>query len=224
MFTIKKYIIGIIIGTMIFSGIAIVDDLIIKISMGLAASIAFSLVGFLYTAGLISSKAEGGKARFSIFIILLCFFLFVFTQIVKGVMWLFSFPIWLYITIICIGAVTLTIVMIIKNRKVKTIYSNTSTQTQNISYTNIEQSKVEEVVSQIDTELKTIQQLLLEEKVHKFILATTNNLQSPGLQYVKVYKSALNYPTIKGYIKMDHAAAFWGDVYYAYEKRWIKYT
>lgn len=79
MFTIKKYIIGLILGTMIFCGIAIVDDLIVKLSMGIAASLAFSIVGSLYTAGLISSKADGGKARVVIFVFLLAFFLYVFT-------------------------------------------------------------------------------------------------------------------------------------------------
>ncbi|MDD4069593.1 MAG: hypothetical protein PHF05_03980 [Candidatus Izemoplasmatales bacterium] len=65
MFTVKKYIIGLILGTMIFSGFAIVDDLIVKLSMGVAASLAFSIVGSLYTAGLISSKADGEKHELS---------------------------------------------------------------------------------------------------------------------------------------------------------------
>ena len=71
--------------------------------------------------------------------------------------------------------------------------------------------------------LKQYVSLLYEEKDRNHILATTNNPYSPGLQYVKVYTNALGYSNIKGYIKMDHAAAFWGDIFYADEKRWIKY-
>lgn len=40
MFTVKKYIVGLLIGTIVFSGIAIVDDMIVKISMAAASSLA----------------------------------------------------------------------------------------------------------------------------------------------------------------------------------------
>ena len=224
MFTVKKYIIGLIIGTMIFSGIALVDDLIIKISMGAAASLAFSIVGSLYSAGLITSKAEGGKARLYIFVILLGFFLYVFTQIAKGIIWLFSFPTWIYIVIISSCAIILVIFMIVKNKKAKERYTQLTKLTENTQISN--QENTEEVItkpSQVIV-LKTIPELLREENGNNFIIATSNNPNSPGLQYVKVYKKALTYTKIQGYIKMDHAAAFWGDVYYAYEKRWTKYS
>ena len=119
MFTVKKYVIGIILGTIIFSGIAIVDDLIVKLSMGAAASLAFSIVGSLYTAGLISSRADGGKARLVIFIILLTLFLYVFTQIAKGIIWLFSFPMWVYIVLISVGAVSIILIMVFNNKRAK---------------------------------------------------------------------------------------------------------
>ena len=224
MFTIKKYIIGIIIGTMIFSGIALVDDLIIKISMGAAASLAFSIVGSLYSAGLITSRSEGGQARLYIFVILLAFFLYVFTQIAKGVIWLFSFPTWIYIVIISTCAIILVIFMIVKNKKAKERYTQLPKLTENTQISN--QTKIEEVIakpSQVIA-LKTIPELLREENDNEFVIATSNNPNSPGLQYVKVYKKALSYSKIQGYIKMDHAAAFWGDVFYAHEKRWIKYS
>jgi hypothetical protein len=223
MFTVKKYIIGLIIGTMIFSGIALVDDLIIKISMGAAASLAFSIVGSLYSAGLITSKAEGGKARLYIFVILLGFFLYVFTQIAKGIIWLFSFPTWIYIVIISSCAIILVIFMIVKNKKAKERYTQLPNLVENTQISNQEKTKeVIEKPSQI-IGLKTIPELLNEENDNDFIIATSNNPNSPGLQYVKVYKKALSYSKIQGYIKMDHATAFWGDVFYAYDKRWIKY-
>ena len=222
MFTVKKYIIGLIIGTMIFSGIALVDDLIIKISMGAAASLAFSIVGSLYSAGMITSRAEGGQARLYIFVILLGFFLYVFTQIAKGIIWLFSFPTWIYIVIISTCAIILVIFMIVKNKNAKERYTQLPNLVENTQISI--QEKTEKVIEkplQI-IELRTIPELLREENVNDFIIATSNNPNSPGLQYVKVYKKALSYSKIQGYIKMDHAAAFWGDVFYAYEKRWTK--
>jgi hypothetical protein len=223
MFTIRKYIIGIILGTMIFSGIAIVDDLIIKLSMGLAASIAFSFVGALYTAGVISSRADGGKARLFIFIILLAFFLYVFTQIAKRIIWLFSFPMWIYIVLISAGAISLIVIMIFNNKKAKKRYLKELTVLESPKQHVVDEVRVEESISMAEPLPKSIRELLLEEKENNFVLATTSNPYSPGLQYVKVYKNALEYPKIKGYIKMDHAAAFWGDVYYADDKRWQKY-
>lgn len=223
MFTVKKYIIGLILGTMIFSGFAIVDDLIVKLSMGVAASLAFSIVGSLYTAGLISSKADGGKARIVIFMFLLAFFLYVFTQIAKGIIWLFSFPMWIYIVLLSLGAISLILVMINNYKIAKKRYSKQLAVESSPKPIFIPKEVINESIYRAEPTLKTIRELLYEEKDRSYILATTNNPYSPGLQYVKVYKNALGYSSIKGYIKMDHAAAFWGDIFYADEKRWIKY-
>jgi hypothetical protein len=223
MFTIKKYIIGIIIGTMLFSGIAIVDDLIVKLSMGAAASLAFSIVGSLYTAGLISSRADGGKARLVIFIILLTLFLYVFTQIAKGIIWLFSFPMWVYIVLISVGAVSIILIMVFNNKRAKKRYITKLSVVELLNPNPVIKVPFNESITKVEPVLKSIRELLLEETENNFIIATTNNSYNPGLQYVKVYLNALEYPKIKGYIKMDHAAAFWGDVYYADDKRWIKY-
>jgi hypothetical protein len=223
MFTVKKYVIGIILGTIIFSGIAIVDDLIVKLSIGVAASLAFSIVGSFYTAGLISSRADGGKARLFIFLILLAFFLYIFTQIAKGIIWLFSFPLWIYIVLISVGAIFLILVMINNYKIAKKRYSKQLTVESSSKPASIPKEVVNESIYRAEPLFKTIRELLYEEKDRNYILATTNNPYSPGLQYVKVYKNALSYSNIKGYIKMDHAAAFWGDIFYADEKRWIKY-
>jgi hypothetical protein len=72
-------------------------------------------------------------------------------------------------------------------------------------------------------QLKTIRELLRNENENNYIKAYHYEPHSPGLEYVKVYKNALKHSKIKGYIKMDNAAAFWGDVYYAEDKRWISY-
>ncbi|QLY40723.1 hypothetical protein HF295_07615 [Hujiaoplasma nucleasis] len=224
MFTVKKYIIGLLIGTMIFSGIAIVDDMIVKISMAAASSVAFTVVGSFYSAGLITSKAEGGKARMIIFVILLCFFQYVFTQIAKGIIWLFSFPIWIYIAILSFSIAVLILVMLYKDKKVKQKY-NAIFKIENRVDDSSEQTlnKSPSVDDNPIVKYMTIRELLKNEKNLDYIKAYHNNPHSPGLEYVKVYKSALNHSKIKGYIKMDNATAFWGDVYYAEDRRWMKF-
>lgn len=124
-FTVKKYIIGLLIGTIIFSGIAFVDEIIVKISMAAASSLAFTLVGSFYSAGIISSKAQGGKVRITLFVVLLILFLYVFTQIAKGIVWFFSFPIWIYIVILTISTGLLIVVMLIRDKKTREQYITT---------------------------------------------------------------------------------------------------
>ena len=223
MFTVRKYLIGLLIGTIVFSGIALVDEAIVKLSLATASSLAFSIVGSFYSAGLISTKADGGKARMIIFLVLLCFFLYVFTQIAKGIIWLFSFSIWIYITVLIVSVIMFTIYMVFKDKETRIIYESTvnkdSDETVEVSQPVINKIRSIEIKSE---ELKTIKQLLLEETKLDYIKAYYNNPNSPGLEYVKVYKSSLKYSVVKGYIKMDNAAAFWADVHYAVDKRWIR--
>ena len=59
------------------TGIALVDKVLWKILLSLAFNVATIIVGILFSAKLLHGKVEGGKARISIFllmvIILLCF-------------------------------------------------------------------------------------------------------------------------------------------------------
>ncbi len=211
------------IGAIAFSGIALVDELIVKISMVAASSLAFTIVGSFYSAGIITSRADGGKARMVLFVILLLFFLYVFTQIANGVIWLFSFPIWIYIVILFIATLLLIIVMLYKDKKTKKLYIASKKEDIYV-VANVDDTIQKSYEAEIPPtkELTTIRELLIREKNQNYIKAYHNDPHSPGLQYVKVYKSALNHSEIKGYIKMDNAAAFWGDVYYSEDKRWIK--
>jgi hypothetical protein len=208
-FTVKKYIIGLLIGTIVFSGIAIVDDIIVKISMAAASSLAFTIVGSFYSAGLITSRAEGGKARMIIFVVLLFSLLYIFTQIAKGIIWLFSFPMWIYIVILLVSTTLLILVMLYKDKKTKEKYK--------------QEIVVDNQTSKFNEITLDIRELLRNENENNYIKAYHYEPHSPGLEYVKVYKNALKHSKIKGYIKMDNAAAFWGDVYYAEDKRWISY-
>jgi hypothetical protein len=153
----------------------------------------------------------------------LAFFLYIFTQIAKGIIWLFSFPLWIYIVLISVGVIFLILVMVNNYKKAKKRYTKQLTVEVSPKTSPVPKETISENIAEVEPILSSIRELLLEEKEKKFILATTNNPYSPGLQYVKVYMNALDYSHIKGYIKMDHAAAFWGDIFYADEKRWIKY-
>lgn len=222
MFTVKKYIVGLLIGTIAFSGIAIVDDVIVKFSMAAASSLAFTIVGSFYSAGLITSKAEGGKARLYLFVILLGIFLYIFTQIAKGIIWLFSFPMWVYIVVVIISVCLIVLIMMIKDKKAKSVYQESIIKHVVNDSQELKGQVVSVETSSVDSRGKSIRELLREEENLDYILAYHNNPHSPGLEYVKVYQSALKHRTIKGYIKMDRAAAFWGDVYYAEDKRWFR--
>lgn len=130
---------------------------------------------------------------------------------------------WVYIVLLSLGAILLILVMIYNYKNAKKRYSKQLTDESSSKPASIPKEVVNEIIYRAEPILKTIRELLYEEKNRNYILATTNNPYSPGLQYVKVYKNALGYSIIKGYIKMDHAVAFWGDIFYADEKRWIKY-
>jgi hypothetical protein len=130
---------------------------------------------------------------------------------------------WKYIVLLSLGAISLILVMINNYKIAKKRYSKQLAVESSPKPIFIPKEVINESIYRAEPTLKTIRELLYEEKDRSYILATTNNPYSPGLQYVKVYKNALGYSSIKGYIKMDHAAAFWGDIFYADEKRWIKY-
>ena len=125
---------------------------------------------------------------------------------------------------ISVGAISLIVLMILNNKRAKKRYLKELTVLESPIQHLDEKVRVEDSISVAEPLPKSIRELLMEEKEINFILATTSNPYSPGLQYVKVYKNALEYPKIKGYIRMDRAAAFWGDVYYADDKRWKKYN
>lgn len=159
-----------------------------------------------------------------IFVILLCFFLYVFTQIAKGIIWLFSFPIWIYIAILSFSITVLSLVMLYKDKKIKQKY-NAIVKIENRVDDSSEQTLHKHPSGEEKSIVKymTIRELLENEKNLDYIKAYHNDPHSPGLEYVMIYKSALKHSKIKGYIKMDNAAAFWGDVYYAEDKRWFSY-
>lgn len=222
----RKFIIGIFIGALTFSGIALVDNLIVKISLASASAIAFSAVGFLYTAGLIVSKSEGGKARFGIFVFLLILLLYVFTQIAKGIIWLFSFPMWLYIVIICGASFGIVLFVTLKEKKTKTEYRQSDFVANSLKELP-SKNDIPAVIKPIDSEKKsalfTLPELIYSKPANeKSIKVTRIDSLSPEFEYARVYRIPEFGKPVMGYIKMKNGPAFWGQVYYAFDAVWKK--
>ena len=73
--------------------------------------------------------------------------------------------------------------------------------------------------SELTLTLKTIYQLLAENKDKDVIYVERVDSDSQGLQYVQVNQNALNYSVLRGYLKFDNAGIF-REIYYADKKIW----
>lgn len=220
MFDSRKFIISLIVGSMVISGFGILDDIIVKGLIAAASALAFTIVGGMYSANLISSPADGGKARMILFTLILGFFIIVYMAIVQFFNWLFSGPLWIYIVVFGLSFILL-LVRVIKNIKAKKEYVDYASNNIDIEEKNVEITITQklEINQPIEVEHKSIRRLLLENKDKEFIYVVKRGYESPGLEYIKVNQKALNYPTLKGYFKMDHAG-FFADIYYAEENIW----
>lgn len=224
MFERNKWILGIIVGTMTFSGIAILDELVIKVIFAVSGAIAYSLVASVLSTGLILSKADAGQLRMGIFIALIVVFLAIYMAIVNFITWLLSFPIYVYIFIFIVSC-SLLLLRIYLNRKANQHYE------EDYNKNNLEDiiSEVEDVENENNKmeypspEPKTIYELLDENEDKQVIYVERIDNMSPGLEYIQVNRNALNYPILKGYLKYDNAGKF-REIYYANEKIWRLYS
>jgi hypothetical protein len=205
---------------MTFSGIAILDEVVIKLIFAASGAVAYSLVGSILSTGLIMSRADAGQLRMGLFLILLVIFLTIYMAIINFVKWLLSFPIYVYI-IIFIVSCGLLLFRIYLNWKANQLYEE---EYQNNELEDIveEVKNVEENSEKVEypsSKPKTIFELLNESKDKQVIYVERIDDKSPGLQYIQVNRDALNYPVLKGYLKYDNAGKF-REIYYANEKIW----
>lgn len=224
MFERNKWLLGLIVGTMTFSGIAILDEVVIKVIFAASGAIAYSLVGSILSTGLILSKADAGQLRMGFFIVLVVLFLAIYMSIINFVTWLLSFPLYVYI-IIFVVSLGLLLLRIYLNRKADHLYEE---EYQNNILEDIvdEVKEVEEKSKKMEypsPEPKSIYQLLNENQDKQVIYVERIDNKSPGLQYVQVNRDALKYPVLKGYLKYDNAGKF-REIYYANEKIWRLYS
>lgn len=221
MFERYKWILAIIVGGMVFSGIAILDELVIKVIFSGSGVVAYSIVGSLISTGLITSRADAGRARTVIFVILIAIFLSIYIMIIKILTWILSLPLWVYILIFIITSGLLVLRFIlnkkIESRYVKSYEKDKTEEVENVE-TNIELHKNQDIHEKKE-ELKTIYQLLAENKDKDVIYVERVDSDSQGLQYVQVNQNALNYSVLRGYLKFDNAGIF-REIYYADKKIW----
>lgn len=220
MFERNKWILGLIIGTMTFSGLAILDELVIQVIFSASGVIAYSLVGSLLGTGLITSRADAGQARMGFFVILVVVFLAIYMVLINFVTWVLSFPIWVYILVFVISA-GLIALRIYLNKKAARKYENNH-QESSIKDIELEVEKIEKIDESSEYRNpapKTIYELLAENRDKKVIYVERIDNGSPGLEYVQVNQDALKYPVLKGYLKFDNAGVF-KEIFYADEKIW----
>ncbi len=225
MFEENKWILGIIVGSMTLSGLAILDELVIQVIFSASGVIAYSLVGSLLGTGLITSRADAGRARMGIFIFLVFIFVSIYLMIIKIITWLLSFPLWVYV-IIFIVTLGILIVRFILNRKAESNYVDAHKNDLLKDYDTVEVNEKETIENWnpniLTEEPKSIYQLLDENKEKDVIYVVRVDNGSPGLQYVQVNQKAVKYQILKGYLKFDNAGVF-REIYYANEKIWRIY-
>lgn len=224
MFERNKWLLGLIVGTMTFSGIAILDEVVIKVIFAASGALAYALVGSILSTGLILSKADAGQLRMGFFAILVVIFLAIYMAIINFVTWVLSFPLYVYI-IIFVVSMSLLLLRVYLNRKVNQRYEEEYLSNELKDIVD-EVKKVEEKSKKMEypsPEPKTIFELLNENKDKQVIYVERIDNKSPGLQYVQVNRDALHYPVLKGYLKYDNAGKF-REIYYAKEKIWRMYS
>ena len=220
MFERNKWILGLIVGTMTFSGIAILDEVIVKLIFTASGAIAYSLVASILSIGFVMSRADAGQLRMGLFVLLVIVFLAIYIAIVNFITWLLAFPLYVYIIIFVISC-CLLLFRIYLNRKANQLYEE--------EYHN---NKLEDIVVEVkevtdknkrlehqSPEPKTIYELFNENEDKQVIHVERIDNNSPGLQYVQVNRDALRYPKLKGYLKYDNAGIF-REIYDADKKIW----
>ena len=223
MFERNKWILGLIVGTITFSGIAILDEVVVKLIFAASGAIVYSLVGSILSTGFIMSRADTGQLRMGFFVVLVIVFLAIYMAIVNFITWLLSFPLYVYIIIFVVSC-GLLLFRIYLIRKVNQLYEE-EYHNNKLEDIVVEVKEVEDKNKRLEypsPEPKTIYELLNENKDKQVIYVERIDNKSPGLQYVQVNRDALDYPTLKGYLKYDNAGKF-REIYYADKRIWRMY-
>lgn len=74
------------------TGIGFIDDAIWNIVFAIIGVLAYLIVGFLYSTGLIDGRREGSEANSAIFIILIIIGIIIYQGLRKFQKWLVSWP------------------------------------------------------------------------------------------------------------------------------------
>ncbi len=226
------------------TGVALVDKVIWKILLSLAFNAATIIVGLLFSAKLLHGKVEGGKARISMFliivIILLCFsssIIVFIKEVAKTVLIILA-----SLAILAIALLIINYILSIREKKsnfketqnrsvnlpkpnasnVKKNTNNSISPTQkNIRKTQTATSEQTQQIS--ERKLKSVYELWREFDHQKKCLTITNS-ENPDLMWVKIYKPPYGNGKFYGYIMMQNARnTVNGEIYYADRAIWSLY-
>lgn len=105
-----KVILTTLITSLAITGISCLDDKIWNIIMLIIGMLAYSIVGLLFSFGLIHGKKAGKEAYAFVFIILLLLGYCVYSGIIAVLNWIISWP--LYVKIIVLSLLLVSIIII----------------------------------------------------------------------------------------------------------------
>lgn len=106
--------------SLVITGVGFIDNYITNIILAGIGTLAYAIVGFLYSAHIISGKQAGKEAFIAISIILLLLGLAVYNGFVAFTHWLVSWPLWCKIlvpSLLVAGIITTTVLIRLKNKK-----------------------------------------------------------------------------------------------------------
>lgn len=114
---IYKVLLVTLITSLSITGISYLDDKIWNIVLLVIGMTTYSIVGILFSIGLLHGKNAGKEAYGAIFIILLLFGYGVYCGIVNLQIWILSWALWIKITVpvILIAIIVIAIVLIVKS-------------------------------------------------------------------------------------------------------------
>lgn len=230
------------------TGIVLLDKVIWKVILTLAFNFSTIVVGFLYAVKLIRGKVDGGKARISIFlivvIIILCsassILVFLIKEVGKIVLIIIGI-----IALFAIGILILNYIFSIKGRKKdfkvsqiesidkpKTIIGNSNDRSKSRQRDEKKETKqLSDILTLNDScrrketaiQLKTVYELWKEFDHSQKCLTITND-ENPDLKWVKIYKPPYRNGKFYGYVMMQNAKnTVNGEIYFANRPIWMLY-
>ena len=115
-----KVILVALVSSLVITGVGFIDNYITNIILAGIGTLAYAIVGVLYSLNLIHGKNAGKEAFIAVLIILLLIGLAVYNGFIAFTNWLASWPLWCKIlvpSLLVAGIVTTIVFIRLKNKK-----------------------------------------------------------------------------------------------------------
>lgn len=237
-------IVGLLIPKLVeITGVQLFDKLIIKILLSLAFSAATVAVGLLYNFGVLKNRKEGGKARIVIYLLIVTAIfgstasILSFIQVVSEIVLYTVMGTAILLTLILLCVILKLALSSKKDTKKanrlpqsnKIVVSDEKKENklseENVDYPVViqyreEYTPVQDVYSERQEELKTIDELWKEKDPGAKCLTVTND-ENPEFLWAKIYKPKYADGKYYGYVKMKHAyETVNGEIYFSNKRIW----